>query len=210
MQTVETRTETEITTLEQHQSTLLKWMADITVVASQEEQRNAEDLLIHARQSLRDIEAKRKELLQPVFETRDRINALFKPLSDKLNMGIYVVNKALQDYHSKQAREAETARLAALAEQAAQLAEARKTGEVVELCQTPDIPEAPHKTSRAHLGSVTYREEIEVTIVNPLLVPRDLCDPNISRIRARAKSGVKEIPGVLITKKFVTVARGGA
>ena len=209
MQTVETRSETEVTALEQHQATLLKWMADTTVVTSQEAQRNAEDLLIHARQSLRDIEAKRKDLLQPVFETRDRINALFKPLSDKLNMGIYIVNKALQDYHSKQAREAEAARLAALAEQAAQLSEARETGEVVELCQTTDIPEAPHKTSRAHLGSVTYREEIEVTIVNPLLVPRDLCDPTISRIRARAKSGVKEIPGVLITKKFVTVARGG-
>ena len=209
MQTAETRTETEITTLEQHQSTLLKWMADITVVASQEEQRNAEDLLIHARQSLRDIEAKRKELLQPVFETRDRINALFKPLSDKLNMGIYVVNKALQDYHSKQAREAETARLAALAEQAAQLAEARETGEVVELCQTTAIPEAPHKTSHAHLGSVTYRDDFDISIVNALLVPRELCDPNLSRIRARVKSGVKEIPGVLITKGYITVAKGG-
>jgi len=31
----------------------------------------------------------------------------------------------------------------------------------------------------------------------------------LTRIRARVKSGVMEIPGVLITKKFITVARGG-
>ena len=99
--------------------------------------------------------------------------------------------------------------MTALAEQAAKLAEAQETGEVVELLDTAAVPEVPGKTSKAHLGSVTYREDIEVMIVNPLLVPRELCDPNMSRIRARAKSGVKEIPGVLISKKYVTVTRRG-
>lgn len=208
MQTIETRTESEVTTLEQSQSTLLSWMAGV-IVATDAEQKNAEDLLIHARQSLREVESKRKDLLQPVNETRDRINALFKPLSDKLNMGIHIVNEALQNYHSKQAREAEELRLIALAEQAKQFAEAKETGEVVEIVQAEDIPEAPTKTSQAHLGTVTYREDFDVSIVNALLVPRELCDPNLSRIRARVKSGVMEIPGVLITKKYITVAQGG-
>jgi len=209
MQTVEGRTETIVESLEQSQSSLLKWMA-ATQVTSESEQKGAEDMLIHARQALRGVESKRKELLEPVFETRDRINALFKPLTERLNMGIYIINQALQGYHAEQARIAEATRMAALAEQAAKLAEARETGEVVELPSTEVMPEAPSKTSKAHLGSVTYREDIEVTIVNPLLVPRELCDPNLSRIRARAKSGVTEIPGVLISKKYVTVARGGA
>lgn len=209
MQTIETRLETEVTTLQQNQARLLEWMGATTVIASGEEQRNAEDMLIHARQSLRDIEAKRKELLEPVFETRDRINALFKPLSDKLNMGIFIVNKALQDYHTKEVKEAEELRMIALTEQAAKITEARETGEIVEICPTADVPEAPLKTSHAHLGAVTYREDFDVSIVDPLLVPRELCDPNLSRIRARVKSGVMEIPGVLITKKYITVARGG-
>ena len=208
MQTIETRTESEVTTLEQSQSTLLQWMAD-AVVTNGAEQKNAEDLLIHARQSLREIESKRKDLLQPVNETRDRINALFKPLTDRLNMGIHVVNEALQNYHTQQAKEAEELRMIALAEQAAKITEAKETGEVVEIVQAADIPEEPHKTSHAHLGSVTYREDFDVSIVNPLLVPRELCDPNLSRIRARVKSGVTEIPGVLITKKYTTVAKGG-
>jgi ElaB/YqjD/DUF883 family membrane-anchored ribosome-binding protein len=208
MQTIETRIETEVTTLENSQSTLLKWMGSIALIQSEDEQRNAEDMLIHARQSLRDVETKRKELLEPVNETRDRINALFKPLSDKLNMGIFIVNKALQDYHVKQTKEAEELRLIALAEQAAKMTEAKDTGEVVEITPTADVPEAPPKTSHAHLGAVTYREDFDVSIVDPLLVPRELCDPNLSRIRARVKSGVMEIPGVLITKKYITVARG--
>jgi len=208
MQTVETRVETEVKTLEQNQATLVSWLGANTVITSGEDQRNAEDMLIHARQGLRDIETKRKELLEPVNETRDRINALFKPLSDKLNMGIFIVNKALQDYHSQQVKEAEELRMIALAEQAAKITEARETGEVVEITPTADVPEAPLKTSHAHLGAVTYREDFDVSIVDPLLVPRELCDPNLSRIRARVKSGVMEIPGVLITKKYVTVARG--
>lgn len=45
--------------------------------------------------------------------------------------------------------------------QAAKLAEAQETGEVVELPSTEVMPEAPSKTSHAHLGSVTYREDID-------------------------------------------------
>ena len=209
MQTIEGRIETEIKTLQQNQATLVNWLGATTVITCGEEQKNAEDMLIHARQSLRDVETKRKELLEPVNETRDRINALFKPLSDKLNMGIFIVNKALQDYHSQQVKEAEELRMIALAEQAAKMTESRETGEVVEITPTADVPEAPLKTSHAHLGAVTYREDFDVSIVDPLLVPRELCDPNLTRIRARVKSGVMEIPGVLITKKFITVARGG-
>jgi len=203
------RTETVVEALEQSQTSLLEWMAKSEVITSLGEQKNAEDTLIHARQALRNVEAKRKELLEPVNETRDRINELFKPLTERLNMAISAVNRALQGYHAEQARIAEEERMALLAEQAAKLAEAQETGEVIELPSTEVVPEAPSKTSRANFGSVTYREDIEVMIVNPLLVPRELCDPNLSRIRARAKSGVKEIPGVLISKKYVTVARGG-
>lgn len=203
------RTETVVEALEQSQTSLLEWMAKSEVITSLVEQKNAEDTLIHARQALRNVEAKRKELLEPVNETRDRINDLFKPLTERLNMAISAVNRALQGYHAEQARIAAEDRMALLAEQAAKLAEAQETGEVVELPSTEVVPEAPTKTSKANFGSVTYREDIEVMIVNPLLVPRELCDPNLSKIRARAKSGVKEIPGVLISKKYVTVARGG-
>ncbi len=210
MQLLQARPENIVETLEQDQTRLLTWMEAIQVITSEAEQKNAEDLLIHARQALKNVEAKRKELQEPITEARDRINDLFKPLADKLRLSISLVNGALQARHAEQARIAEEERMALLAEQAAKLAEAQDTGEVVELPSASVMPEAPTKTSRAHLGTVTYHEDIDVIVVNPLLVPRELCDPNIPRIRARAKSGVKEIPGVLITKKYTTYTRGGA
>lgn len=199
--------ETIVASLEQSQQLFFKYAGTIRIT-TQDEQHNAEDLLIHARQSLKDAETKRKKLLVPINEARDRINKFFAPYTDKLSMAIQVVNTELQRYHTELTREAERARLLALAEQATRMAEAEETGEIIAVQTSENIPDAPAKTSQANLGSVTYREVIEVIIVNAALVPRDLCDPNLSRIRARAQSGVTEIPGVLITKKFITVARG--
>lgn len=202
-------TETIVAELEQNQTSLLQWAAKSEVVTSSEERKDAEDLLIHARQALKTVEEKRKELLEPVNETKDRINKLFKPLTERLNLAISIVNQALKAYHAEQVKIAEEERMALLAEQAARIAEAQETGEVIELPSVEIMSEAPPKTSHAHLGSVTYRDDFDITVVNPLLVPRELCDPNLSKIRARVKSGVTEIPGVLITKKYTTVQRKG-
>jgi len=209
MQTTDPATQTIIQALERNQSSLLSHIAATRTVSSKDEQKDAEDLLIHARHALKDCEAARKGMLAPLEEAKHRINALFHPLENRLTMGIFILNPALQNYHAEEAKRAEEARLAAMAEQAAAMAQARDMGEIVEIAPAASLPEAPAKTSRTHLGTVTYREDFEVTIVNPLLVPRDLCDPNLTRIRARVKSGVIEIPGVLITKKYITQTRRG-
>ena len=90
--------------------------------------------------------------------------------------------------------------------QAVRMKEAEETGEVVEPLQLPDVPLVV-KTSHANLGTVTYRDEWQVQVVDAAKVPRDLCEPSLPRIRARVKSGVTNIPGVLVTKAFVSVAR---
>ena len=90
--------------------------------------------------------------------------------------------------------------------QAARMMEAERTGEVVEPAELTAVPNVL-KTSRAHLGTVTYRDDWDVQVVDATKVPRDLCEPSLPRIRARVKSGVTNIPGVLITKKLVSVAR---
>ena len=71
-----------------------------------------------------------------------------------------------------------------------------------------DLPETP-KTSRANLGTVTYREDIDISIVNPALIPRDLLMPDIPRIKARIKSGA-QVPGVLTTIKLIPITRPGS
>ncbi len=196
-----------VTALEERQAPLLKHLAELKV-RSTAEQRNAEDLLISARYALKEAQQKRMELTRPLDEAKGRIIDMFKPYINRIETGIGILTRELNQYHAYllQLRQAEEER--AMREAAARAQEAQETGEV----QAPpddaeiDVPIVP-KTSRGPMGSVTYRQEYEIKVVRPDLVPRDLCEPNIPKIRARVKSGVTDIPGVLVTTKTVPVAR---
>lgn len=197
-----------ITELQTRQSSLLNWLGNVEVTTDAE-QKSAEDMLIDAKAALKEAEEKRKELTRPLDESKARIIALFRPYTDRLLKGISVLNVALYQYHDSKRIEAEAARLTALAEQAARVAAARDTGEMVEPLARAAQPEV-NKTSRAHLGTVTYKEDYDVEIICPNDVPRDLCEPSMAKIRARVKSGILVIPGVLVSKKYISVARTDA
>jgi len=49
----------------------------------------------------------------------------------------------------------------------------------------------------------------EYQVVDEDAVPRDLCSPDLKKMKARHHSGVKVIPGVLITPKPYTSTRLG-
>jgi len=196
--------QTAVEDLESQQEILLRWL-DNPQVTSDTEQKQAEDLLISARFALKQAEEKRKELTRPLDESKKRIIELFKQYVDKLSTGINCLTTALHHYHADKVAAAEAARLAALAQEAARIAAAKGNGEIIQPLSKPVVPELP-KTSRTNLGRVTYREDYDIQIVDPNLVPRDLCDPSMSRIRARVKSGVTDIPGVLVTRKYTPSA----
>jgi len=197
---------TIVTTLEKGQESLFTWLA-ATKVTSDKEQKDAEDLLIVARRAVKDAEAKRKDLTQPLDESKARIIALFKPYIERLNIGIKQLNDELGRYHEQKRIAAEAERLTELAKEAARIREAGGTGEVLEPLPAPITPAVP-KTSHTHLGTVSYRDDFDIQIVDPSQVPRDLCEPSMPKIRARVKSGVLDIPGVLIARKTISTARG--
>lgn len=197
--------QTAVEELESQQEILLRWL-DNPQVTNDIEQKQAEDLLISARFALKQAEEKRKELTRPLDESKKRIIELFKPYVDKLSSGINCLNTALHHYHADKVAAAEAARLAALAQEAARIAATKGTGEIIQPLSKPVVP-AVAKSSRAHLGMVTYREDYDIQIVDANLVPRDLCEPSMSRIRARVKSGVTNIPGILVTRKYISSAR---
>lgn len=193
--------ETAITTIETSQEALLRWLEN-PKVTSPDEQRNAENLLIAARAARAEAEKTRKEITRPLDESKARVMELFRPLVARLDRGITAINNELTRYRFELLALQQERQRQAMQE----AAEAMKTGEVVE---PPDALDVPHvaKTSRADMGSVTYREDWDITITDPTLVPRDLCEPSLPRIRARVKSGVTSIPGVLITRKTISVTR---
>jgi len=201
--------QTAVEELESQQEILLRWLHN-PQVTTDAEQKQAEDLLISARFALQQADETRKMLTRPLDESKKRIIELFKPYVYKLTNGIDALNRALHHYHAGKVVAAEAARLAALAQEASRIQAARQNGELIQPLAKPVVPEAP-KTSRTHLGRVTYRGDFDIQIVDPNLVPRDLCEPSMPRIRARVKSGVTNIPGVLISTKYIssTSLQGG-
>jgi len=190
--------------LQTRESSLLKWLGNVQVT-TREEQKYAEDMLISAKRAVKEAEEARKRLTRPIDESKAGIIEMFKPYVERLLKGIELLNTALYQYHDKQRIEAEAVRLAALAEQAARIAAAGE-GEIIEPLARSTLPEVS-KTSHAHLGTVTYRGGYDIQIIRPNDVPRDLCEPSMSKITARVKSGITDIPGVLVSKKYVSVAR---
>ena len=197
--------QTAVEQLESQQEILLKWL-DNPQVTNDAEQKQAEDLLISAKFALKQAEEKRKDLTRPLDESKKRIIELFKPYVDKLGNGINCLNTALHQYHTEKVATTEAARLTALAREASRIAVAKDTGEIIQPLSKPVVPELP-KTSRTNLGSVTYRDDYDIQIVDSTLVPRDLCEPSMPKIRARVKSGITDIPGVLISRKYISSAR---
>ena len=199
------KTQHELASPEESSQPPLRWLHDLKVT-SPETQKNAEDLLISARQAWRAADEKRKELTRPLDDAKQRIIELFKPYMNRLETGINILNRELTGYHQSLVALRQEEERRAMEAQAARMKEAQETGEIVEPIEPIAVPNVV-KTSRAHLGTVTYRDEWDVQVVDPDKVPRDLCEPSLPRIRARVKSGVTNIPGVLVTKKVVSVAK---
>jgi len=200
----ENNPQTAVEELQSQQEILLRWL-DKPQVTNEPEQKQAEELLISTRFAITQAEEKRKELTRPLDESKKRIMNLFRPYLDRLNIGVTLLTRALQQYHAERVQAAESARLAVLAQQAARIAAAKDTGEVIEPLSQSVTPVVA-KSSRSNLGLVTYREDYQIEIVNPNLVPRDLCEPSMTKIRARVKSGITDIPGVLVSRKYISVA----
>ena len=195
----------ELAALQTSAQPLLQWLYDLKVT-NPDQQKNAEDLLISARLAWRQADEKRKELTRPLDDAKRRIIDLFKPHMNRLETGINILNRQLTSYHESLLALRQEQERRALEEQAARMKEAEETGEALEPIQAPELANVT-KTSRAHLGTVTYRQEPDIQVVDPAKVPRDLCEPSLPRIRARVKSGVTNIPGVLVTTKLISVAR---
>ena len=197
----------ELQELKKRDESLLRFFVEAVEITTPEQQKNCEDLLIIGRRSWKTADDKRKELIAPIREAEKQINNLFKPYLSRLELGLTKIDLALKNWNAKQKREAEALMIEQMKINAAQINEALQTGEVFQPEEIVIRPVA--KTSYAHVGTVTYKEDWEFTVVDPDLVPRNLCKPDEVKIRAMVKTGAREIAGVLITPRVITTARTG-
>ena len=179
------------------------------VVETDDDRRGAEDLLIVLRQAYKTAEEKRVAITRPLDETKKRVMDLFRPHLARLDTLIGVLSLRLSEYQLAKQRAAQEAQDLVLQQEADRVREARANGEFVTptVLLAEAVPEI-RKTSHANLGSVTYREVLDIRIVNASLIPRDLLLPDMVKIRARVQSGA-QVPGVAVVKRMVAATRAG-
>lgn len=165
------------------------------VVANDEDAAFAADMAKKARGVIRALEEKRKTITTPLLQAKAATDALFKPTTTAVEAIKRHYEQAIATYD----RERERARARVLAESAAELA--------VGVVPTSIIPEPV----RVESASVRHVWEPEITDAD--LVPRELCSPDLRKIKEAiwyADTVHKEphpIPGVRFTLKSVVVVR---
>jgi hypothetical protein len=156
---------------------------------------HAAHLVKQAREIWRAKEEERKTITTPLLAAKNATDAYFKPTLE-------AVARIKRHYEQEIARydlERERARARVLAESAAQIAQS--------IVPTEPVPEP------VHVEKTSIRHRWEPEIVDPDLVPRALCSPDLAKIRERvwyADTAHKEphpIPGVKFVLKSTVVAR---
>lgn len=201
------------------------WVPSSLEVESPEQFKNASDLLGLGKSYAASIESARKEEKQPYLEAGRQIDEAYKPLQNRLQLAVGLLDNAVLTYHRKlriaadAARAAEAARvkaeedamIATVMENRARSAEAAETGEVFVpapiVFPESNIIESPGNIVRGNMGSTSIVTVFDFEIIDPQAVPRDCCSPDLRLIKAKYKYDGKPIPGVMITRRDRTVSR---
>ena len=207
---------------------------DSLTIDNPEQSRNASDLLAIGKDIYKSLEEARKAEKAPFMESAKEVDEQYKPALNRVQMAVGKLDDALITYHRKAKAEAdallkmqhgeqETKRLAAeaalietLKANRAKLEETKETGEVFEPVPLPALPEPEaiivepvRQSIRGTLGTTNIKDTPEFTLIagEEDKVPRNLCSPDMSKIKKWYAAGFHEIPGVMVTMRSHTVSR---
>ena len=165
-------------------------------VQSEADLSDAITFLGRVKTALDQVTAQRTSLVKPLNDHVKAINAMFKPISDRLE-------EKVNDW-----KRAETARIAEQLAREVREAEAKKQ-EVADLLGVPidevhvlsiPAPEAPIKRVFAPDGNAQFSKHWTHEIVDELFIPRQWLMVDEKKLRAAVdhEGGVRNIPGVRI------------
>ena len=210
------------------------WVIENLTIDTAEQAKNASDMLAMGKAIFKSLEEARKAEKQPLIDQAKAVDDLYTPAKNRIQMAVGRLDDGLITYHRRvkaeadallkmQHEEQETKRLAAEAmlietmlANRAKLEETKETGEVFEPAPLPALPEteaiivAPVTQSiRGNMGTTAIKETPEFTLIpgEEGNVPRNLCSPDMAKIKKWYAAGFHEIPGVMVTMKSHTVSR---
>ncbi len=186
---------------------ITKWEAEAKTleVKSNEDRASAAMIGGEAAKLTKQLDAKRKEILEPYKTFEKSLNGFVAGFTDRLR-DISNLTKAKETrfvaLQEMARREAEKkAQEAAEKLQAKINKDAEKKGIEPIQVQAPIVPPAPTKM-RTETGTTSYEVKSWVgEIINPAEVPRPYCEPSQKLVNQAVKEGCREIPGVKIYEK---------
>lgn len=172
----------------------------IQVISNDDDLDRLSQIVARAKKLVKKLSDKRKEITSPADEFKKKVMAVEKKETELLNKLIAHGDKLMGTYALAKARQAEEERRAAEAQQAAfaeaeveRLRRAEAAASAFGVNNTVAAPSAPipqfePTTTRAKASNASFTETWTYEILNPNLVPRELCSPDPEKIKALLKS----------------------
>lgn len=183
------------------------WVMESLTVENDEQFKNISDVLGVGKKIASNLEDERKIEKKPFVDSAKLVDEKYAQIQKRVAFGVNLLTEALLKYQRKKKKEADDLLMLQAQEEAKKIADSRETGEVYEA--PAPIVRPVSQTVRGNMSTATVIESWNYQITDPDAVPRDLCSPDMAKIKARHKSGIKEIPGVLITKTERVMSRLG-
>jgi hypothetical protein len=181
-------------------------------VSDQKSNADAVAKISDAKKLTKTLESERKRVIKEPYNFVSKVNSFVKQFTEPLKEIERILKSKVGQYQHRielERRESEKkAREEAAKLQADLDKEAKAKG--VEPVKVAPVAVAPLDTvTRTDDGASGHiRKEWVGEIENPSQVPREFCSPDQKLIREAVKAGKREIPGVKIYEKIITVVRG--
>ena len=210
------------------------WVIESVVIEDDAQLKNMSDLLGIGKNIANALESARKADKQTHLDGARAVDDRYKPLQNRVLLAVSRLDSAVLAYYRKKKAEAEALlklqadefaarhkaadalQLQQMQANAARAGECAQTGEVFDPIPLSPLPQPESliarpvgRTIRGNMSATSVLVSYDYQIIDEDAVPLDLCSPDLKKIKARHHSGVKIIPGVLITPKPYTSTRLG-
>lgn len=189
----------------------MQQQADALEIRDDSGEKQAVDAAAQAKKLVNALEDQRKSVIADPDKFVRSVNSFVRtfrqPLDNvvntlRLKIGTFQYEKELERRKIQKAMEEEARKLQEKLD-----AEAKEAG--IELPPVMPVPAPrPDSITRTEAGaSASIRTQWTGEIIEPGKVPREYCSPDQSKISQAVKAGVRQIPGVKIFEKPITVLR---
>lgn len=182
--------------------------ASLLKVESNEQAIEAGRMLVQLKGWRSQVENRRQFFTRPLKEHAKRIEALFKPMLEKLDEADTVIRAKVISYRAKAEVSAREEQQKLLAEAQAAQAEGNNEAALTLATEAASL-DSPQKTMLLDEGSMQVKKVWDFEVEDYAAIPREFFSFDEKKVRLALRAGQREIPGIRIFQKEQLAVSGG-